>query len=141
MNCGDFESWILDRIDGRLGPELEPVVAEHLGGCASCGAFLAAQTELDHALGDVPRPELSPQFSSRVLARLEGAATRDATEARPRVGFGWDLTGLAAIAAAAGFGVAFFLPMLVAGGPWIAAGAVMCGGAWLTLAEPPAPSA
>jgi anti-sigma factor RsiW len=134
MNCGDFEGLILDRIDGHLAPELELVVAGHLDGCESCRAFFTAQAELDHVLGDVARPELSRQFSARVLARLEVA------DARPRVGFAWDLAGLAGIAAAAGFGVAYFLPMLVAGGPWIAAGAVMCGGAWLTLAEPPTPS-
>jgi anti-sigma factor RsiW len=134
MNCADFESLILDRIDGHLAAELEPLVADHLGVCESCRAFLGAQTELDRILLAAPRPELSPQFSARVLARLDRA------DARPRLGFAWDLAGLAGIAAAAGFGVAYFVPMLVAGGPWIAAGAVMCGGAWLTLAEPPTPS-
>jgi anti-sigma factor RsiW len=135
VNCIDFEFLILDRIDGRLPPELEPAVAGHVGECARCGAFLAAQTELDRILSDERRPQLSPQFSARVLARLETA------EARPRIGFAWDLAGLAAIAAAAGFGVTYFLPMVVAGGPWIAAGAVMCGGVLFTLAEPPVPSA
>jgi anti-sigma factor RsiW len=135
MTCIDFELLILERMDGHLAPELEPVVAGHLSGCESCRTFLAAQTELDRAIAEAPRPQLPPQFSARVRARL------DSTEARSGIGFAWDLAGLAAIAAAAGFGVAYFLPTLVVGGPWIAAGAVMCGGTWFTLAEPPTPSA
>jgi hypothetical protein len=141
MTCVDFEDLILDRIDGRLAPELEPGVRDHLAACESCRVFLAAQTELDRALLQTPAPRLAPYFSSRVLARLDVVETGGAVDdARPRLGFAWDLAGLAGVAAAAAFFVAYFFPMVVAGGPWIAAGAVLCGGAWLTLAEPPTPS-
>jgi anti-sigma factor RsiW len=133
MNCVDFEGLILDRIDGRLAPELEAAVAEHVGGCASCRGFLAAQSELDRALLEAPRPSLSPQFSSQVLAHL------DVAETHPRVGLAWDMAGLGGVAAAAAFAVAYFFPMTMVGAPWIAAGAVVCGGVWLTLAEPPTP--
>jgi anti-sigma factor RsiW len=135
VTCIDVENLILDRIDGRLAPDLEPVVRDHLAACESCRVFLAAQTELDRVLLESPRPRLAPHFSSRVMARVDG------DEARPRLGFAWELAGLGAVAAAAGFCVSFFFPMVVAGGPWIAAGAVLCGGVWLTLAEPPTPSA
>jgi anti-sigma factor RsiW len=141
MTCVDFEGLILDRIDGRPAPELEAVVGDHVGGCEPCRAFLATQTELDRALFEAPRPSLSPQFSSRVLARVDGAEPLDAAEPGPRVGFAWDLAGLAGVAAAAAFGIAYFFPMATVGAPWIAAGAVVCGGVWLTLAEPPTPSA
>jgi anti-sigma factor RsiW len=139
MTCVDFENLILDRIDGRLAPELEPAVGDHLGACESCRIFLAVQTELDRALVQSPPPELSPHFSTRVLARLDAVSPRDLVDSQPRLGFAWDLAGLAGVAAAAAFGVAYFIPMVVAGGPWIAAGAVLCAGVWLTLAEPPAP--
>jgi anti-sigma factor RsiW len=140
MTCADFEGLILDRIDGRLPPELEAVVADHVAGCESCRGFLAGQTELDRALLNEPRPELSPRFSDGVLARLDAGNTLDAAESRPRLGFAWNLAGLAGVAAAAAFAVAYFFPMTVVGAPWIVAGAVVCGGVWLTLAEPPTPS-
>jgi hypothetical protein len=127
MNCAEVEILILEQMD-------DPRIAGHVASCESCRAFLAAQTELDQILLGVPRPELSPGFAVSVLAKLDQRPT-----GRP-VGLAWDLAGLGAIAVAVGFAVAYFAPMIVAGAPWIAAGAVMCAGV-VTLAEPPDPSA
>ena len=69
------------------------------------------------------------------------------SEPTPSLGFVWDLAGVASVAAAAGFAVAYLLPHAMAGAPWAAAATVLCAGACLVTlaepgqAEPPSPSA
>ena len=66
-----------------------------------------------------------------------GAGQVEAVHATPDVSLG----GLAAVAAAGAIGVQQWFPMLLLGGPWVVAAVILCGGALLMPAEPPAPSA
>ena len=141
MTCSEFEDLILDEIDGRITPETVAALRNHLAECGQCRAFHATQQDLERSLNRARVPDLPAHFSSRVLARL---SLPDADW--PRLGFLWDFAGVVSIAAAAGFGAAYLLPSdlvpnALAGAPWIAAGAALFAGAWLTLAEPPTPSA
>jgi anti-sigma factor RsiW len=133
MSCTEFEDLILDQIDGLLAPETQLALHNHLAACENCRAFQAEQLDVVRSLLALPRPQLSPQFQTRVLAAID--ATSRPIRLRP--GFAWDLAGVASLAAAAGFGIAHFLPRLIVGGPWVAAGAVLCAGACLTLADEP----
>lgn len=136
MTCAEFEDLILDEIDGRIGPDRAAELRDHLAACEPCRSFRAAHLDLDLSLVQARMPELPPRFSSRVLARLSPPHPD-----WPRLGFLWEFAGVSSVAAAAGFGAAYFSPHILAGAPWIAAGAVLCGGAWLTLADPPSPHA
>jgi hypothetical protein len=117
---------------------MQPLLMRHLAACDGCRAFLAAQTELDHSLSGTRAPELSPRFTTRVLAEIE--VVRHDTPLFVRISFLAELTGLAAVAGAGAFVVQHWFPRLLLGGPWVVAAAILCVGAWLTLADPPAPS-
>ena len=139
MTCAECEDLILDEIDGQLAQQMQPLLARHLAACDSCRAFLAAQTELDQSLSETRAPELSPRFTTRVLAEID--VTRHDTSLFVRVSFAVELAGLAAVAGAGAFVVQHWFPRLLLGGPWVVAAAILCVGAWLTLADPPTPSA
>jgi len=139
MTCAECEDLILDEIDGQLAQQMQPLLMRHLAACDGCRAFLAAQTELDQSLSGTRTPELSPRFTTRVLAEID--VTRHDTSLFVRVSFAVELAGLAAVAGAGAFVVQHWFPRLLLGGPWVVAAAILCVGAWLTLADPPTPSA
>ena len=133
MNCADLEDLILDSLDGRLPDELGQHLAAHLAACPGCRAFLAVQVELDRSLAGLARLKMPPQFTRRMLERLDSSPSyRDLSVLL-------DLAGVLAAAAAAGFSAQHLLPGVGFGLPWVAATLVFSGGAWLALAEPPAP--
>ena len=138
MTCAECEDLILDEIDGRLAQQMQPLLARHLAACDSCRAFLAAQTELDQSLSGTRVPELSPRFTAKVLAAID--EVRHDTPLFVRISFAVELAGLAAVAGAGAFVVQHWFPRLLLGGPWVVAAAILCVGAWLTLANPPTPS-
>jgi anti-sigma factor RsiW len=139
MTCTECEDLILDEIDGRLAQQMQPLLARHLAACDSCRAFLTEQTELDQSLSGTRAPELSPRFTAKVLAEID--AVRHDTALFVRISFAVELAGLAAVAGAGAFVVQHWFPRLLLGGPWVVAAAILCVGAWLTLADPPTPSA
>ena len=139
MTCTDCEDLILDEIDGRLAQQVQPLLVSHLAACDNCRAFLDAQTDLDQSLGETRSPELSPRFAAKVLAEIDVA--RHYTSLFVRISFVVELAGLAAVAGAGALVVQHWFPRLVLGGPWVVAAAILCVGAWLTLADPPTPSA
>ena len=138
MTCTEYEDLILDEIDGRLAQQMQPLLGRHLAACDSCRAFLAAQTELDRSLSGTLPPELSPRFTTRVLAEID--VVRHDTPLFVRISFLAELAGLAAVAGAGAFVVQHWFPRLLFGGPWVVAAAILCVGAWLTLANPPTPT-
>ena len=138
MTCAECEDLILDEIDGQLAQQMQPLLMRHLAGCDGCRAFLAAQTELDQSLSGTRAPELSPRFTTRVLAEID--VVRHDTPLFVRISFLAELAGLAAVAGAGAFVVQHWFPRLLLGGPWVVAAAILCLGAWLTLADPPTPS-
>jgi len=134
----EYEDLILDEIDGRLAQQMQPLLGRHLAACDSCRAFLAAQTELDRSLSGTLPLELSPRFTAKVLAEID--VVRHDTSLFLRIGFLVELAGLAAVAGAGAFVVQHWFPRLLLGGPWVVAAAILCVGAWLTLANPPTPT-
>ena len=139
MTCTEYEDLILDEIDGRLAQQMQPLLGRHLAACDSCRAFLAAQTKLDRSLSGTLPPELSPRFTAKVLAEID--VVHHDTPLFVRISFLAELAGLAAVAGAGAFVVQHWFPRLLLGGPWVVAAAILCVGAWLTLADPPTPSA
>ena len=139
MTCAECEDLLLDQLDGRLAPPMQPPLARHLAACDGCRAFLAAQTELDQSLRETRPPELSPFFAAKALAGI-GAIPRK-TSLFVRIGFAVELAGLAAAAGAGAVIVQHWFPRFMLGGPWVVATAILCVGAWLALADPPTPSA
>ena len=138
MTCTECEDLILDEIDGRLAHQMEPLLARHLAACDSCRTFLAVQIDLDQSLRETRLPELSLRFTTRVLAEID-VVLHD-TSLFFRISFLVELAGLAAVAGAGAFVVQHWFPRLLLGGPWMVATAILCVGAWLTLANPPTPS-
>jgi hypothetical protein len=139
MTCTEFEDLILNEFDGRLAEPMQPLLRGHLAACDGCRAFLAAQTDLDRTLGETRRPELSPRFATNILAQID--VVRPETSLFVRISFAVELAGLAAVAGAGAFIVQHWFPRLLSGGPWVVAAAILCAGAWLTLADPPTPPA
>lgn len=139
MTCTECEDLILDEIDGRLAQQMQPLLVSHLAACDNCRAFLAAQTDLDQSLRETRSPEPSPRFAARVLAEVD--VVRHKTSLFVRISFVVELAGLAAVAGAGALIVQHWFPRLLLGGPWVVATAILCVGAWLTLADPPTPSA
>jgi anti-sigma factor RsiW len=139
MTCRECEDLILDEIDGRLAQQMQPPLARHLAACDGCRAFMAVQTDLDQSLRETRSPELSSRFAARVLAEVD--VVRHDTPLFVRTSFLAELAGLAAVAGAGAFVVQHWFPRLLLGGPWVAATAILCVGAWLTLADPPTPTA
>ena len=135
MTCTECEDLILDEMDGRIAQQTQPLLERHLAGCESCREFFATQTELDQSLRKKRPPELSPRFTARVLAGID-AIPREAS-LFIRVSFVVELAGLAAVAGAGALVVQHWFPRLLLGGPWVVAAAILCVGAWLTLADPP----
>lgn len=135
MTCGAFEDWMLGEIDGGLSGEAQALLEAHLSTCAGCRAFRARQLELDRAMRDATSPQLSTQFAGRVLEKI---GSRRLRRLPFRLDFALDLAGLGGVAAAVAFSVFHWFPGVVAGAPWVAAGAVVCGGVCLITgnAEP-----
>jgi hypothetical protein len=139
MTCTECEDLILDEIDGRLAQQMQPLLASHLAACENCRTFLAAQTDLDQSFGETRSPEPSPRFADGILAEID--LVRRDTSLFVRISFVVELAGLAAVAGAGALVVQHWFPRLLLGGPWVVAAAILCVGAWLTLADPPTPSA
>ena len=79
--CTDFRARLENALLGRPDPARARELAwhEHLNGCGSCRALLAAEEALEDLLATLPEPRLEAGLAQRVLARLsaEGEATLD----------------------------------------------------------------
>ena len=139
MTCTECEDLILDEIDGRLAQQMQPSMVSHLAACENCRAFLGAQTELDQYLRETRFPGISWRFAGKLLAEID--LVRHDTSLFVRISFVVELAGLAAVAGAGALVVQHWFPRLLLGGPWVVAAAILCVGAWLTLADPPTPPA
>jgi hypothetical protein len=71
--CAGYEFEIVELHEGSLGPEQAGRVRAHVEGCARCRDWQAKYAALDAALArELPRPELSADFSAKLQARLKG---------------------------------------------------------------------
>lgn len=88
MRCEEIQSWFADYLDQALpapqGRELE----DHLALCPACVQALEAERRLDQLLATQPLAPPSPDFTLKVLARIQ-------REHAPAPGLGnWLLHGL-----------------------------------------------
>ena len=78
-DCGDYESLILESIDGRLEAAGHEQLRAHLATCAGCREFQAIQTELESLLArGITEPAAPPDLERR----LRGEMARDRWRAR-----------------------------------------------------------
>jgi anti-sigma factor RsiW len=69
--CADHEYDLIERSEGGLDPARAGILQQHMERCARCRAYAAALEELDLSLAAaLPRPQLSPEFSAGLEARL-----------------------------------------------------------------------
>lgn len=138
MTCAEFEDLILDQIDGRLSPSKMALTEKHIATCERCHAFITAAIEMDRSMTHLARSVRSPaRFTSGVLQSRKAAEPRFTRFAHP--GAIWDLAGLGGVAAAGAFCVWHLIPNVLVGGGWLAATVILCGGAYIALADPEAP--
>lgn len=128
MTCAEFEDLILDRIDGSVSADQAALLRDHLAVCENCRSFESVQRELDSALLSIEKPPAPGRLAQRVRGRIQPRRSLPLVT--------WDLAGLAAIAAAGAFCVLHWAPNLLLGGPWVAAGVILCAGATLIVADP-----
>jgi hypothetical protein len=80
MQCDKFEAHVQDLLDRRESPEKDSTLRQHALVCDRCAETLAAQEALFAGLGNVRVPELSADFTERVLiaskSRRDGGSWR-----------------------------------------------------------------
>jgi anti-sigma factor RsiW len=87
MVCKQFETWIFDYVDNRLGPPARAEMEAHLAGCATCRVAWNQVNRLDEELASrlsvLPLPI---DFAAKLEARLASEATdeRDRLETERR---------------------------------------------------------
>jgi anti-sigma factor RsiW len=68
--CADYEHDLVDLHDGAVPPERAGMVRDHLAHCARCQSWLVEFRALDARLaGELPQPQLSPDFDARLQER------------------------------------------------------------------------
>ncbi len=104
MNCRKSEGLISDALDGRLSESAARDLEAHLAGCASCRAYRARLDRIQKEAAAPGEPRIPAgywdDFSARLSARLEPAATGERRERFPLRGWRW--AWIAVPAAAAG---------------------------------------
>jgi len=70
MSCERMESRILGYVDGRLKESERLEVEKHLAGCAPCSLRVHEFSAVSGLLDDLPLIEPSPEFDTRVYARV-----------------------------------------------------------------------
>ena len=103
MRCSWCESWLGEYVDGALAPRRANAVAEHLRGCAACGALAERLRVVDGLLATTRMPELAPEFTGQLMARVRAMppapAPRGALPAALFYAVGAWVAGFAALAA------------------------------------------
>jgi len=69
--CRDVEPLLADAVDGGIPAADRARLDAHLAGCARCRQELEAASVMAGELRSLPREELPPFFTSRLLARLD----------------------------------------------------------------------
>ncbi len=101
MACPEFESWILESVEGCLPSDEHRRLEQHLEGCTECRVFHESLDILDTALTAQLRPPLLPVDFRRRLTRRVSAAAREKPPSVLRELL--DFVGIAAVAVAGGF--------------------------------------
>jgi hypothetical protein len=85
MNCKQFRPHI-DSLEGKQGPSQLPLnLQAHLDACPACHAHFQIQQRILAVLDNDPAPALPPDFTAKVLVRLEPMTA----SGRVKTHFGW----------------------------------------------------
>src|SRR5450759_5938250 len=75
MNCPmesrEHVKWLLDYRTGKLGPELEARLEEHIAACGACREFARGQRVVWEALDGWEAAPVSTDFDRRLYRRIE----------------------------------------------------------------------
>ena len=74
MNCSQIRRKLSPFMDSELDGTTFRLIEEHLEGCPECRQYLLEFKEVDELIHGLPKIDLSPDFSSRVV----NAAVREA---------------------------------------------------------------
>ncbi len=72
----EIRSRLSDYMDGSLPDPDQTDISRHLDECADCRAFWRTLVEVIHATGQLPRPELPPDASQRILQQLTSTSAQ-----------------------------------------------------------------
>jgi len=101
MACPEFDSWILESVEGALPGGDQSRLDRHLESCGDCRAFRESLGILDTALTAQLRPPSLPvDFRRRLMRRVSAAAREKTPSMLPEL---LDFAGIAAVAVAGGF--------------------------------------
>jgi anti-sigma-K factor RskA len=107
---------LLEYCAGKLDVERAGAIEKHARECVECRALIAAQMNVWRALGELAVPEVSPDFDTRLYARIaqEEAASSWRGWLQSLRAWSWKpvLAGVAAAAVLA-VGLSLYMPMLV----------------------------
>ena len=92
MSCERMESRILGYVDGRLKASERLEVEKHLADCGPCRVRVQEFTAVSGLLDELPRIDPSPEFDTRVHARVAAEPTPKASwwawlHVSPRIAF------------------------------------------------------
>lgn len=71
MQCQEIAEWLSEHVDGRLDPERERLLAEHLAACDDCRQELAALETIVAGLRNLPAVEPPADLVRSVRAEIE----------------------------------------------------------------------
>jgi len=74
LDCSTARRDLLDAVRGRLAPDEQRRLEEHLAGCAECSALDQRERALDAALGRLPEHRAPAGLEGRLLASLSTSA-------------------------------------------------------------------
>jgi anti-sigma factor RsiW len=102
MSCERMESRILGYVDGRLKESERLELEKHLAECAPCCLRVNEFTAVSGLLDELPRIEPSPEFDTRVHARVAAEPQRKANwwawmQFSPRIAFAASMLLLTAL--------------------------------------------
>jgi predicted anti-sigma-YlaC factor YlaD len=68
MECSQIRRKLCAFMDGEMDGTTSQLIEEHLDGCRECLEYLHGFRQVDERLQGVPKIDLSPDFSSRVVS-------------------------------------------------------------------------
>jgi len=71
MNCKKARILCQELLDGELSGKEREALLQHLSSCSECARFLKENQKLRELLSNLPSPQLTPAFNSRVLEEIK----------------------------------------------------------------------
>jgi anti-sigma factor RsiW len=80
MNCSQVKRKLSAFMDGEMDGAISRIIEQHLDGCRDCQEYLLQFKEVDGLIYGLPRIEVNPGFTSRVVSaaiRTSAASNRE----------------------------------------------------------------